>query len=288
MSGVFPTRPVLRYHGGKWVLAPWIIEHFPEHRVYTEAFGGAASVLLRKGRSYAEVYNDLDGEVVNVFRVLRDPAQATRLERAIRLTPFARAEFEEAYEPSEDPVEQARRTIARSAMGFGSAAAMGAPTGFRSNTTRPYTTPATDWARYPEHVARFLARLKGVVIENRPAAEVLLRFDNTEALHYVDPPYVHATRNQGNPYDTKGQYRHELGDDDHRELARVLRELEGMVVLSGYPCDLYDGLYGDWRCVTRTAFADGARERTEALWLNDAAAERLAGHEQPDLFGGAP
>src|SRR3990167_11343170 len=108
MSG--PTRPVMRYHGGKWRLAPWVIEHFPEHRVYTEAFGGGASVLMRKPRSYAEVYNDLDGEIVNVFRVLRDPSQARELERLLRLTPFARSEFETSYITDGDPLEQARRT----------------------------------------------------------------------------------------------------------------------------------------------------------------------------------
>jgi len=113
MSDVAPTRPVLRYHGGKWRLASWIISHFPPHRVYVEPFGGAASVLLRKPRSYAEVYNDMDGEIVNVFRVLRDPARARELERVLRLTPFAREEFELSYIRDEDPIEQARRTIVR-------------------------------------------------------------------------------------------------------------------------------------------------------------------------------
>lgn len=285
MSLTTPTRPVLRYHGGKWVLAPWVIQHFPEHRVYTEAFGGAASVLLRKERAYAEVYNDLDGEVVNVFRVLRDPTTAAELERLLRLTPFARAEFEQAYEPTSDPVEQARRTIARAYMGFGSAAASGRRTGFRSNVTRPYTTPMVDWATYPDQLAAFTERLRGVAIECLPALSVLEKFDGPEALHYVDPPYVFDTRYQGNG----GEYRHELSDQGHRELAATLHELEGMVVLSGYPCDLYDELYGDWRCVTRTAFADGARERTEALWLNAAAAEALdATRSQPGIFAEVP
>ena len=71
-----PRRAALRWHGGKWILAPWIIAHFPPHRVYTEAFGGGASVLLRKGRAKSEVYNDLDSEVVNLFRVLQDRASA--------------------------------------------------------------------------------------------------------------------------------------------------------------------------------------------------------------------
>jgi len=113
---------VLRYHDGKWRLAPWVVSHFPEHRIYTEAFGGAASVLMQKPKVYAEVYNDLDSEVVNVFRVLRDRSTAAELERLIRLTPFSKDEFREAYEPAADPVEQARRTVVKSFMGFGSGA----------------------------------------------------------------------------------------------------------------------------------------------------------------------
>lgn len=122
-----PRRPVLRYHGGKWRLAPWICAHFPAHRLYVEPFGGAASVLLRKPRSYGEIYNDLDGEIVNVFRVLRDNGHALRA--ALELTPFAREEFAESYMPHSDPIEQARRTIVRSFQGFGSAAVCGE--GFR-------------------------------------------------------------------------------------------------------------------------------------------------------------
>lgn len=106
-------RPVLRWHGGKWILAPWIISHFPKHRIYTEVFGGAASVLMRKNRSYAEVYNDIEGEVVNLFRILRDERAAGRLKEVLELTPFARDEWELSYKPTEDVIEQARRTVIR-------------------------------------------------------------------------------------------------------------------------------------------------------------------------------
>ena len=263
MSDVAPTRPVLRYHGGKWKLASWIISHFPPHRIYVEPFGGAASVLLRKPRSYAEVYNDLDGEIVNVFRVLRDPASARELERVLRLTPFAREEFELSYIRDEDPIEQARRTIVRSFMGFCSNA-HSRPTGFRANTTRSGTTPSHDWAHYPDQIGAFVERLRGVVIENRPAIEVIRQHDSHETLHYVDPPYVHDARGAGQI----GNYRHEMTDDDHRELAEVLRSVRGAVVVSGYPTPLYEDLYAGWRMVVRPAYADGARRRTEALWLS--------------------
>ena len=130
-----PIRPVLRYHGGKWKIAPWIISHFPEHGVYVEPFGGAASVLLRKPRSYSEVYNDLDRTVVNVFRVLRDSAMATALQRSLEITPFSREEYEAAYEPTDDPIESARRMIFRSVAGIGTDSVI-TRRGFRNSTKR--------------------------------------------------------------------------------------------------------------------------------------------------------
>lgn len=270
-----PTRPVLRWHGGKWLLAPWIISHFPPHRVFVEPFGGAASVLLRKERAYAEVYNDLDGDVVNLFRVLRS-AEAGRLIDLLRLTPFARAEFTAAYEPSDEPVERARRLIVRSFMGFGSSGAMGATTGFRANSNRSGTTPAHDWVNYAEGLTPTIDRFAGVIIENRDAAMVMAQHDGRATLHYVDPPYVHETRSGGNPYCAKHKYRHEMTDGDHERLLEALDGLAGMVVLSGYPHALYERRLGHWRRIERRALADGARERTEVLWLNPACAAALA------------
>jgi DNA adenine methylase len=272
------TRPVLRYHGGKWKLAPWILEHFPPHRVYVEPFGGGGSVLMRKPRSYAEVYNDTWETVVNVFKVLRDPAQAAALEQLLRLTPYARDEYTdtntEACADIDDPVERARRTILRSLAGFGSASTNGDyATGFRANSHRSGTTPAHDWANYPGHVSAFTARLAGVCIENRPAAEVILQHDREGTLFYVDPPYPHITRtmDRGNAV-----YANDMTDDDHRRLAEVLHQVEGMVVLSGYPCDLYDvELYPDWTRFERPHLADGARPRMEVLWINDTCAAAL-------------
>lgn len=262
------TRPLLRYHGGKWRLASWVISYFPPHRCYVEAFGGAGSVLLRKPRSYAEVLNDLDGEVVNVFRVLRDPARSGRLIEMIRLTPWARAEFDLSYEPSEDTVEQARRTIARCFMGFGSVGVTAQwRVGFRNNTTRAHTIPAHDWMNYPPALAAIVERLQGVVIEQRDARDLITTFDDPATLFYLDPPYVQSTRGRW----ARVAYNVEMEDVDHIALAELLHQVRGMVVLSGYPSALYDELYGDWVHVERAAMADGAEPRTEVLWINPAA-----------------
>lgn len=257
------TRPLLRYHGGKWRLAAWILHYFPMHRVYVEPFGGGASLLLQKHRSHAEVYNDLDGEVVNLFRVARD--RGAELARAVELTPFSRDEFAASYLPAECPVEQARRTVIRSFMGFGSAGASGQSTGFRANSNRSHATPAHDWRNYPEALRLVIERLQGVVIENRDAQACMLAHDSPSTLHYVDPPYVHSTR----ALRTRApSYRHEMSDDDHRSLLTALCKLQGMVIVSGYRCDLYDELFGGWRRVDKAAMADGARARVESLWLS--------------------
>jgi DNA adenine methylase len=252
------------------MLAPWFIGHFPPHRIYTESFGGAASVLIRKPRAKSEVYNDLDGEVVNLFRVLQSPESALRLIELLRLTPWARAEFNLSYEPVADPVERARRLVIVCFMGFGSNAHMTAfRVGFRANSSGSGRTPAMDWVNYPDALANVVERFRGVVIEQRPAAEVILQHDDSESLHYVDPPYVHSTRDSSA---SQRDYRHELTDDDHRSLASVLRRTRGGVILSGYASHLYDTeLYPDWHRVERAALADGARDRTEVLWINDAA-----------------
>ena len=274
-----PTRPLLRWHGGKWLLAPWLIEHFPDHQCYVEPYGGAASTLLRKDRSYSEVYNDLDQILIRLFRVLRDDALAARLIAQLELTPFAREEFNLAYKPSDDPVEDARRTIVRSFMGFGSDSTAGHyRTGFRSNTTRMGTTPARDWDNYPASLRRTIERLRGVTIESKPAIDVMRQYDQPKTLHYVDPPYHPDTRSSGNrrrlgpgcePWHV---YKHELDVADHEALLDCLISLDGMVVLSGYPHALYESKLADWRRVERSHFADGARPRTEVIWINPACA----------------
>ena len=247
-----------------------ILPHFPGHRAYVEPYGGGGSILLRKERSYAEVYNDLDGEVVNLFRVVRD--RGAELVALLEMTPFDRDEYKGSFERSEDPVEQVRRTVIRSHMGFGSNALSHAvKSGFRANSNRSGTTPARDWANLPENVRLVVERLRGVVIENKDALDVMRQHDAPETLHYCDPPYVHETRST-KMHGHHG-YNHEMDDDQHRAFGAAVRELRGMVVVSGYGCDLYDKeIFPDWDRIAFAALSDKARDRVEVLWLNKSAA----------------
>jgi DNA adenine methylase len=273
--------PLIRYHGGKFRLAHWIISQMPNHTCYTEVFGGAAGVLLQKPRAYAEVYNDLDGDIVNLFEVLRNSSSREQLIEQLVLTPYSRTDFENAWEPVENKIERARRVCIRAQMGFGSAGATKGITGFRIDTKRQYGTAQSLWSTYPEHLSMIGQRLSGVLIENRPAVQVLKDHDAESTLHYVDPPYVMNTRYDGAK---SGRiYRHEMDDTAHQELLETLLDLEGMVMLSGYPCEMYDDTLKGWKRIetkARISSGRGTDTRIECLWMNPAVAH-------PDLFGGA-
>lgn len=261
------ARPALRYHGAKWKLAKWIVGHLPAHRVYVEPYGGSAAVLLNKPRSWLEVYNDLDHQVVGFFRTLREQPEA--LIRAIELTPYAKEEWEIAHEESADPVERARRFYVMAYQNIAGPTAQWS-SGWRrqkavttENGVRRMTPAAISFADV-DHLWEIADRLRGVQIECDEALAVIERYDAEETLFYVDPPYVASTRGRW----AKTAYRHEMTDREHCELARALRGVNGMVVLSGYDCELYAELYGDWVRVSRETRTNSAGSATEMLWLS--------------------
>lgn len=252
----------MRYYGGKWRIAPSIVAAMPAHEVYVEPFGGAASVLLRKPRSACEVYNDVYADVMNVFRQLRDSGEA--LLRGLFLTPYSRDEYVAAYETTTDPIEAARRFVFRSTAGIGSDSSS-RMNGFRTSLADLRHTTATSWQNLPETLQDVVLRLRGVIIENRPALKVMEQYDAVHTLHYVDPPYVGGTRKRKE----KG-YAHEMKHvDEHRELIDFLKGLKGRVMLSGYPCELYADLLKDWHCVALKGGRDQVNGATkEMLWMN--------------------
>ena len=250
-------KSVLKYPGAKNRLAPWICEYIPKHDVYLEPFGGSLAVLFNKQRSHIETVNDLHGEVVNFFRVLRDDPD--ELKRLIELTPYSRAEYDLAYQESDADVERARRFCVRCWQGFGCANLY--HNGFKSGQQTNSPNPAKAWAKYPDVVTQASKRLKGVQIENLPAIELIKRYNTSDVFIYADPPYLHGTRKNY-------LYKYEMTDANHEELLNVLVRHPGKVLLSGYDNDMYNSMLQGWRKVQKATRAEGGRARIETLWMN--------------------
>lgn len=261
-----PSRPILRWHGGKWRIADWIIEHFPPHKLYVEPFGGGASILLKKSRALTEVYNDLDRDLVTMFRVARD--RPLELARALSLTPYAREEYYGLYETTVDELETARRFISRSFMGMMSKGAV-RKSGFDARTNPDgYTGRLRAFAELPDEVLAVAGRFLHVLIENTDALSLLRRYDRPDALIYLDPPYLPETRS--------GKiYNHEMTAADHKTLLTSLVDHKGMILLSGYSSMLYLNALQGWRVVETPSYTDSGAKRTELLWINPNASREL-------------
>lgn len=256
--------PVLRYYGGKWRLAPWIISHFPRHRVYVEPYCGAASVLLRKPRARVEVLNDKYGRVISLFEVLRDPMAAQQLRESLKYTPCSVTEYMNAREISADPVEDARRMIILGQQAHGSTgAAGGKKSGWRRGIRPTGPCSAEGWSNLWKQVDRWAARLRAVYLESAEAIDIIRRYDSKDTLFYLDPPYLAETRQCHNGYAC------ELNETAHKELAHVLHSIQGQAIISGYASSLYfDVLYPDWHVSSREARTDKNGWATEYLWMN--------------------
>lgn len=256
------TRPALRYLGGKWRDARWIISHFPKHMAYVEPCGGASSVLLQKPPcSGPETFNDLDLDVLNFFRVLREMPE--ELVRRIELTPFHRAEFDAAHEGSADPVERARRFYVFSMMNITGAQSQ------RSSGARflakpdarhiPAQTEAT-----ADHLLEIAKRLKPVQFECMDAIDCIRKYAVPGGLVYFDPPYLRSVR------DSSHVYNFEPDDFWHARAAEAIIDSGAFAVVSGYFSELYNDLYTA-RGFTRKEKAtrkNGNRNAVECLWLS--------------------
>lgn len=250
---------LLNYPGSKGNLAEEIIGLMPPHRSYVEPYFGSGAVFFRKARSPIETVNDLDGDVVNFFRVLR--ADPERMARTVRMIPFARAEYDDAWEnPGTEEFDRAVRFLVRSKMAFGKR--LNTKSGFKIDVAgREAGYACEQWNALPEEIRVCAQRLKDAQIENRPALDVIRRFNAEGVVMYLDPPYLTQTR-------TGRAYRHEMTDADHEELLQELLKTRARVILSGYASPMYDDALMDWHRRERRAYAQGGAARTEVIWCN--------------------
>lgn len=271
-EAAIPRRPLLRYFGGKWQLRHWIISHFPEHRFYAEPFAGAASVLLAKAPAVGgEIINDLNREIANLFRVMRDPFSRDELKTRLAWTPYSAAELELSREETSEPVERARRTLVRSFMGIEVSGTCGSRSGFRMGNVdlrridqggkRTFRNCAIDWSNWKKELEVIAARLESVMIYEKDVFEFIDLMDAPDCLLYIDPPYHHGTRSGT---------RYAVEFDRHAELAERIVRCKSMVIISGYQCAEYAVLEtAGWMRVEKEYRANmSVKRRTECLWIS--------------------
>lgn len=257
------------WYGGKFSHLDWLLPHLPPCHHYCEPFGGSAAILLNRPPSSVETYNDLDGEVVNFFRVLRE--EKSRLIESIALTPFSREEFARAckLDPRLSEFERARRFYVRARQvrtGLAQTATVGRWANCKNTSRAGMSGVISRWLGGIDDLTYIAERLLRVQIENRPAIDIVNLYDSKETLFYCDPPYVHGTRG-----DTKS-YGYELTDDQHRQLAKALNLAKGLVAISNYQCALMDELYPapKWRKILSPmkTIHSTKDKRQEVLWTN--------------------
>ena len=251
-------KAILKYPGGKWRIADWIIDYLPQHRVYCEPFFGSGAIFFNKQPSYIETINDLDENIVNLFEVCRMYPQ--ELATAINLTPFSRDEFKNCYEMEvDDPVERARRTLVRYHQSFGTSNST--KNSWKNTQTAGGPRCATMWNYLPDTIIECCERLKNAQIENIDAIELIKRYDDKDTLIYCDPPYLQSLRK-------RNMYAVEMSDEKHIELLEALMKSKSMIILSGYDNELYNCELKGWNTAEKTTTAQMGLHRKEKLWMN--------------------
>jgi DNA adenine methylase len=270
-SDVLKRRSRLRsfgWYGGKFSHLDWLLPLLPETHHYCEPFGGSGAVLLNRRPAPVETYNDLDGDVVNFFRVLRE--QPEELIRLLSFTPFSRGEFYLSIQNvtgSIDQLERARRFFVRARQvrtGLAQTASLGRWANCKNTSRGGMSGVVSRWLGSVKDLPEIANRLLRVQIESRPALEIIRLYDDRNTLFYCDPPYPHSSRG-----DSKA-YLFEMNDEGHRELSACLKKCKGKAAVSGYRCDLMDTFYSDWRREdAKPKMCHSIKKpRREALWMN--------------------
>lgn len=254
---------ILKYPGGKWRIADWIISHLPPHKIYLEPYFGSGGVFFNKEPSYLETINDINGDVVNLFKVCRD--KPNELAQALAFTPWAREEYVSCFEIIGDDVERARRTLVRHHQSFGM-------TNSNLNSWRnsqTYNSPrcAMQWSELPETIFKICGRLKNAQIENVDALTLIERYNDSDTLIYLDPPYLQDLRK-------RNMYKYEITTAQHEELLELIKRSKSKICLSAYDSELYNARLKDWYTAEKKTTVQMGLHRTEKLYMN----------YQPDLL----
>lgn len=255
-------RSVLRYPGSKWNIASQLVRLIPEHHTYVEPFFGSGAVLFNKQQSNIEMVNDLDSNVVNLFHCIQEDAQ--NLARMVMTTPFSREIYEVTYRnayDNDDSYQKALKFLIQCWQGYGFRTD-GSKVGWRNDVQgRERAYALWNWYRLPEWLIDIAERLRMVQIENRPALEVIERFNYSNVFMYIDPPYMLHTR-------TGKQYNYEMTDSDNEELLKMLLQSKAKIMLSGYESDMYNDYLAGWGKKQFSSYAEHGKPRTETVWIN--------------------
>lgn len=252
-------KAVLKYPGAKNRLANWIVDHIPEHKVYCEPFFGSGAVFFNKKACYNEIVNDLDNDVYNFFKILRDNSE--QLVNAIALTPYSRIEYMNCYTAKShyDDIEKARMFAVKCWQGFGCGNLH--KNGFRRGIGGKSPNPAKAWNELPETLLLAVERLKNAQIERMDAVKLIRNLYGRDTFIYADPPYLQSTRK-------KYLYNHEMDDEQHIHLLKALTDSDCKIMISGYDNELYEKYLKDWNKATKNTTAECSVRRTETIWMN--------------------
>lgn len=257
-------RNVLKYPGSKWNIARQLVNMIPEHHSYVEPFFGSGAVLFNKEISDIETINDLDSDVTNLFQCIQ--LDSEHLARLVMTTPFSREEYDKQFRITDgsiciDAYERAAGFLIRCWQGHGFRT-NGYKVGWKNDVVgRERSYALWNWYRLPEWIIDIAERLRKVQIENKPAMEVIKRFDYDGVFMYIDPPYLLGTR-------AGKQYAHEMSDAEHEEMLKELLHNKAKIMISGYESEMYNDYLKGWGKKTFASCAEHGKSRTEIVWMN--------------------
>ena len=257
-------RTVLKYPGSKWNIAGQLAELIPPHHSYVEPFFGSGAMLFSKAPSDIETVNDLDSDVTNLFRCIQKDSE--RLARLVMTTPFSREEYDRQFEGMEKTLyasnfQRAAGFLIKCWQGHGFRT-NGYKVGWKNDVQgRESMYALWNWYRLPEWVIEIADRLRKVQIENRPALEVIERFNYENVFMYLDPPYLLGTR-------ASKQYLHEMTDADHEDLLKLILKSKAKIMISGYESDMYNDYLSGWNKEYFKSCAEHNGTRNEVVWMN--------------------